>query len=80
MNKLFNSMKIRNLEVKNRIAVPPMVIYNRTDDTGYVTDIQVEHYRKIAQGGPGLIIPVWKMTEDSVIHRLVSGKTGRSKD
>ena len=56
MDKLFNSMKIRNLEVKNRIAVPPMVIYNRTDDTGYVTDIQVEHYRKIAQGGPGLII------------------------
>ncbi|MDK2964542.1 NADH:flavin oxidoreductase [Lacrimispora sp.] len=56
MNKLFNPMKIRNLEVKNRIAVPPMVIYNRTDDTGYVTDIQIEHYRKIAQGGPGLII------------------------
>lgn len=56
MNKLFNPLKIRELEVKNRIAVPPMVIYNRTDDTGYVTDIQVEHYRKIAQGGPGLII------------------------
>ncbi len=27
-----------------------MVIYNRYDDTGCVTDIQVEHYRKIAQG------------------------------
>lgn len=27
MNKLFIPMKIRNLEVKNRIAVPPMVIY-----------------------------------------------------
>ena len=56
MNKLFDSMEIKQLKLKNRIVVPPMVIYHRSDDTGYVTDIQVEHYREIAEGGAGLII------------------------
>ncbi len=56
MRLLFEPLKLRNLTIKNRIAVPPMVVYRWADDTGYVTDRHIEHYRELAQGGAGLII------------------------
>ncbi len=56
MSLLFEPLKLRDLTVKNRIAVPPMVVYHWADDTGYATDRQVDHYRALAQGGAGLII------------------------
>lgn len=56
MTALFDPLKLGELTLKNRITVPPMVIYNRSDDSGLVTESQVAHYREIAQGGPGLII------------------------
>ena len=54
MKKLFSEFKIRNLKIKNRICVPPMVI-GLTDD-GYVTKENVDRYRELAKGGAGLII------------------------
>lgn len=56
MSLLFQPVSIRGLTTKNRIAVPPMVVYHWADDTGYVTDRQTAHYRKLAEGGAGLII------------------------
>lgn len=40
----------------NRIAVPAMVVQHWSDDSGTVTDRQIEHYREMAAGGAGLII------------------------
>lgn len=47
---------IRGMHVRNRICVPPMVIYHWTDDSGMVDDNHIAHYRAFAQGGAGLII------------------------
>lgn len=56
MNQLFTPVVIRNITVKNRIAVPPMVVYSWSDDTGHVTQKHIDHYEAIAKGGAGLII------------------------
>ncbi|HOH94248.1 MAG TPA: oxidoreductase, partial [Bacteroidales bacterium] len=37
MSKLFNPFKLKNLELKNRIAMSPMCMYSATDD-GKITD------------------------------------------
>lgn len=50
------TLTIRNLEIKNRLAVPPMVCFNWSDDNGYVTDKNIDHYRELAEGGFGLVI------------------------
>lgn len=54
MNKLFSEFNIKNIKMKNRICIPPMVIGFGND--GYVTPENVEHYKKLAKGGAGLII------------------------
>ncbi len=56
MHRLFEEGKIRNTTVKNRIVVPPMVVFTWSDDTGRVTQNNIDHYEAIAKGGAGLII------------------------
>lgn len=56
MEKLFTSWSLKGLEIKNRICVPPMVCFGWSDDSGMVTEKNVEHYRAIAKGGAGLVI------------------------
>lgn len=56
MERLKERVKIRNLWTKNRIAVPPMVCFHWSDDTGRVTDKNLRHYSAMAAGGAGLII------------------------
>lgn len=56
MKSLFTSYKIKNLEIKNRIVVPPMVCFTFAAGDGFVSDKNINHYRSIAKGGPGLII------------------------
>lgn len=56
MNLLFSPTEIKNIMVKNRIAVPPMVVQTWSDDTGRVSQKHIEHYEAIAKGGAGLII------------------------
>ena len=51
-----DTFSIRNTMIRNRICVPPMVVYNWSDGSGYVDDKHVEHYRQLAHGGAGLII------------------------
>lgn len=53
---LFTPWKLRQTEIKNRICVPAMVCYGFSDESGYVSDKNVEHYHKIAKGGAGLLI------------------------
>lgn len=49
-------LRIKNVVIKNRIAIPPMVCFNWSDDSGYVTDRNIEHYKELAMGGAGLVI------------------------
>ena len=56
MDKLFSPWKLKDLEIRNRICVPPMVCFGLTDESGMVSEAHVKHYREIAEGGAGLII------------------------
>lgn len=56
MKRLNDSLMLRTTRIRNRICVPPMVIYHWSDGSGTVSDRHVAHYQEIARGGPGLII------------------------
>lgn len=49
-------VRLGSLHTKNRICIPPMVIFFCKKEDGYVTDTHIAHYRKLAQGGAGLIV------------------------
>ena len=53
-SNLFTPLKIGNLEIKNRVVMPPMCMYSAED--GYVNDWHIQHYSTRAIGGTGLII------------------------
>jgi NADPH2 dehydrogenase len=55
MSKLFSPIKLRELEVKNRIVMAPMCMYSAKED-GVVSDFHKLHYATRAMGGVGLII------------------------
>jgi len=54
MRHLFSSLKIRNIELKNRIAVSPMCQYSSIN--GFPTDWHFVHLGSRAAGGSGLIL------------------------
>jgi len=54
LKKLFTEFNIKNVKMKNRICVPPMVVGFRAD--GYVAIENIERYKILAKGGAGLII------------------------
>lgn len=51
----FSVFKIKNMELKNRIVMPPMCMYSAEED-GLVQDFHENHYISRAVGGTGLII------------------------
>lgn len=52
--KLYDSFKLKNLNLKNRFVMPPMCMYMAKD--GFVNDFHYAHYQARAIGGVGLII------------------------
>lgn len=56
MNKLFTSCNIKDLEIKNRIVLPPMVCFTFAGEDNFVSEKNIKHYEAIAKGGAGLII------------------------
>lgn len=54
MSKLFSPLKIRSIELKNRIAMSPMCQYSSVN--GMPTDWHFIHYGSRSVGGAGLII------------------------
>jgi NADPH2 dehydrogenase len=54
MSKLFTPAAVGNLELKNRIVMPPMCMYSARD--GFPTDWHHTHYATRAVGGAGLIL------------------------
>ena len=56
MPKLFEPIKLRNLEVKNRIWISPMCMYSSENQDGMPGQWQQIHLGSRAVGGAGLII------------------------
>jgi NADPH2 dehydrogenase len=54
MSKLFTPLSVKNLELKNRIVMPPMCMYSAPDSVP--ADWHITHYTTRAIGGAGLII------------------------
>jgi len=54
MSALFTPFKLKDISLRNRIAVPPMCQYSATD--GLTNDWHWNHYASIARGGAGLVI------------------------
>ncbi|MGL5961974.1 MAG: NADH:flavin oxidoreductase [Cetobacterium sp.] len=53
---LFSPLNIKNIKLKNRVVLPPLVRFSMVGKDGYVTDSLVEWYKDVAIGGTGLII------------------------
>ncbi len=53
--KLFEAGRIGNLQLKNRIVMPPMGTHWASND-GHVVQRQVDYYAERAKGGVGLVI------------------------
>ena len=56
MAQLTDPIRIGSLALRNRLVMPPMVTFGLGDADGCPNDRVVAHYRRRAQGGPGLII------------------------
>jgi len=54
MAGLFSPFTLKNITLKNRIAIPPMCQYKADD--GLVNDWHEVHYTSLARGGAGLVI------------------------
>ncbi len=54
--KLFESFHIANMEVANRVGVPPMCTYSVEKNDGVANDFHLAHYLTLAMGLPGFII------------------------
>lgn len=54
MSELFTHFKLKTVELRNRIAVPPMCQYMATD--GLSNDWHLAHYTSMARGGAGVVI------------------------
>lgn len=55
MKHLFSKFRIKNLELKNRIVLPPLASFLVRKD-GTMTEDAVRHYRLRAAGGPAMVI------------------------
>jgi NADPH2 dehydrogenase len=53
--KIFEPIKIKDLELKNRVVMAPMCMYS-SDEYGFVKPFHIHHYATRAIGGVGLII------------------------
>lgn len=54
MSALFSEFKLKDVSLRNRIAVPPMCQYSAVD--GFTNDWHASHYAGLARGGAGLVI------------------------
>jgi 2,4-dienoyl-CoA reductase-like NADH-dependent reductase (Old Yellow Enzyme family) len=76
MSALFTPFKLKDLTLRNRIAVPPMCQYSAHD--GFVNEWHQTHYASIARGGAGLVIV--EATAVSPEGRITPGCTGLWND
>ncbi len=72
MSALFQPFKLKDVTLRNRIAVPPMCQYMAVD--GYINDWHISHYASMARGAAGLVIV--EATAVSPEGRITPGCTG----
>lgn len=73
---LFTPFHLKDVTLRNRIAVPPMCQYSAVD--GFTTDWHLSHYAGLARGGAGLVIV--EATAVSPEGRITPGCTGLWND
>ncbi|MCX2696211.1 NADH:flavin oxidoreductase/NADH oxidase [Ochrobactrum chromiisoli] len=76
MSALFSAFQLKDVSLRNRIAVAPMCQYQARD--GFVNDWHFAHYASLARGGAGLVIV--EATAVSPEGRITPGCTGLWKD
>lgn len=76
MSALYTPFKLKDVTLRNRIAVPPMCQYSAVD--GFTNDWHQTHYSSIARGGAGLVIV--EATGVSPEGRITPGCTGLWND
>src|SRR5690606_32558496 len=54
--KLLEPITIKNLNLKNRVVMPPMCMYSVDKEDGIATDFHYTHYTTRAIGGVGYIV------------------------
>lgn len=54
MSALFSPFTLKDVTLRNRIAIPPMCQYSAVD--GFTNDWHQDHYAALARGGAGLVI------------------------
>lgn len=69
--KLFDPIMIKNVEIKNRLFVPPMVV-NFCGPDGEITEEFIKYHEERAKGGFGLIT-----VEQAVVSRQGKGHPGQ---
>ena len=69
---MFAPLKLRDMEIANRVVVSPMCMYSAEDGT--VGDFHLVHYGTRASGGAGLIFT--EMTDVSADARITPGCAG----
>lgn len=47
--------RLKQFTFKNRICVPPLVVWNWSDETGKVAQEEIDHYKRLVNGGAGLV-------------------------
>ncbi len=72
---MFTPLKLRDMEIANRVVVSPMCMYSAAD--GEVNDFHLVHYGARATGGAGLIFT--EMTDVSADARISLGCAGMYK-
>lgn len=72
MSALFQPFTLKNITLRNRVAIPPMCQYSAED--GHITDWHEAHYAGLARGGAGLVIV--EATGVSPEGRITPGCTG----
>jgi 2,4-dienoyl-CoA reductase-like NADH-dependent reductase (Old Yellow Enzyme family) len=76
MSALFEPFKLKDVTLRNRIAIPPMCQYNAVD--GVINDWHHVHLAGLARGGAGLVIV--EATGVSPEGRITPGCTGLWND
>jgi 2,4-dienoyl-CoA reductase-like NADH-dependent reductase (Old Yellow Enzyme family) len=76
MPALFTPFKLKDVTLRNRIAIPPMCQYQAHE--GYVNEWHLAHYTAMARGGASLVIV--EATGVSPEGRITPGCTGLWED
>lgn len=56
MSRLFTSYQMKEHKINNRVVLPPMVCFGWGNSEGYVSEMHIQHYERIAKAGTGIVI------------------------